>query len=156
MPALHHGVFWWVSDRGWDQLSTRTPEWIQDSVHNCNTFYSFRSGDDLGFSKIPCSMAHNSWIQDGWLDHLSRLCKNTISFCSSKSNLNGEPDPLVGFICSYILWYSTFLHLLLCIMVWLTMAETKCGFGRHSIAITPEQTVGLLKVIKEVFWNRNT
>lgn len=41
-------------------------------------------------------------------------------------------------------------------MVWLTMPETKCGFGKHSIAITPKQTIGLLKVIKEVFWNRNT
>lgn len=36
-------------------------------------------------------------------------------------------------------------------MAWLTMAETKCGFGKHSIAITPQQTVGLLKVIKEFF-----
>lgn len=75
VPNLHHGVLWWVSDRRWDQLSTRTPEWIQGSFHNCNSFYSFCSGDYLGFSKIPCSMAYNSWIQDGWLDHLSRLCK---------------------------------------------------------------------------------
>lgn len=77
----HNGIFWWISDRGWDQLSTRTYQWIQDPVHNCDTFYPFRPGDDLGFSKIPCSMAHNSWIQDGWLDHLHRLCKNTVSFC---------------------------------------------------------------------------
>lgn len=31
------------------------------------------------------------------------------------------------------------------------MAETRCGFGKHSIAITPKQTVGLLKVIKQIF-----
>lgn len=79
--ANPHHVFWWDSDWGGDQLSTCTHQWIQNPVHHCYTFCSFSLGDDLSFSKIPCSMAHDSWIQDGWLDHLSRLCKNMISFC---------------------------------------------------------------------------
>lgn len=150
----HHGVFWWDFDGRGDQLSTLTHQWFQNPVHHCYTFYSFRLGDDLGFSKIPCSMAHNSWIQDGWLDHLSCLCKtrsHPVVYIQSWH----EPDPLVGFICGNILWYSIPLHRLACIMLWLTMAETKCGLGKHSLTVTPEQSVGLLKVNKGTFWNRD-